>query len=71
MDLSETSSTPATALHDRFVNARSAYAVTRMPGVQARRDALEQLDRLLTGNVKEIAAAISADFGNRSLHETQ
>ena len=45
--------------------------MTRMPGVQARRDALEQLDRLLTGNVKEIAAAISADFGNRSLHETQ
>ncbi len=71
MDLSETSSNPATALHDRFVNARSAYAVTRMPDVQARRDALEQLDRLLTGNVKEIAAAISADFGNRSLHETQ
>ena len=71
MDLSETSSNTASALHDRFAIARSAYAVTRMPGAQARRDALEQLDRLLTGNVKEIAAAISADFGNRSLHETQ
>jgi acyl-CoA reductase-like NAD-dependent aldehyde dehydrogenase len=42
-----------------------------MPTVQARREALAQLDRLLTENMSAIAAAVSADFSNRSLHETQ
>ncbi len=42
-----------------------------MPDVQARREALSQLERLLTENVEEIATAISADFSNRSVHETK
>ena len=58
-------------LHASFARARNAYALARMPGLAARRDALAALDRLLAEYVLEIAAAISADFGNRSLHETQ
>ena len=71
MDLSESGINVSAALRDTFARACSAYALARMPGLQARRDALANLDRLLTENVNEIAAAISADFGNRSLHETQ
>ena len=59
------------ALHDVFARAQNAYTSARMPDLQARRNALMQLERLLTENVNEIAAAISADFGNRSVHETQ
>ncbi|MCY7386567.1 MAG: coniferyl aldehyde dehydrogenase [Burkholderiales bacterium] len=71
MDLSQPGISVPAALHDVFSRARAAYAAARMPGVNARREALLQLDRLLTENVDEIAAAISADFGNRSQHETK
>ncbi len=71
MDLSQPGTNVAATLRELFDRSRSAYAAARMPGLQARRDALTQLDRLLTENVDEIAAAISADFGNRSLHETK
>ena len=71
MDLSQPNINPSAALHDAFARARSGYAAARMPTAQARRDALVQLDCLLTENMNEIAAAVSADFSNRSLHETQ
>ena len=71
MDLSQPGTNVAATLRDTFDRSRIAYAAARMPGLQARREALTQLDRLLTENVDEIAAAISADFGNRSLHETK
>ncbi len=71
MDLSQSGINVSTALRDSFARARNAYSAARMPDVRARRDALAQLDRLLIDNIGEIAAAISADFGNRSLHETQ
>ena len=71
MDLSRPAPDVSTALRDSFAAARAAYAGARMPSLQVRRDALAQLDRLLTENVAEIAAAISADFGNRSRHETE
>ena len=71
MDLSHPAPDVSTALRASFAAARAAYAGARMPGLQVRRDALAQLDRLLTENVAEIAAAISADFGNRSRHETE
>ena len=71
MDLSHPAPDVSTALRDSFAAARTAYAGARMPSLQVRRDALAQLDRLLTENVAEIAAAISADFGNRSRHETE
>ena len=71
MDLSQSGINVSSALQDVFSRARAAYASARMPTLQSRREALSQLDRLLTENVDEIAAAISADFGNRSLHETK
>ena len=71
MDLSQSGINVSAALSISFNRARSAYATARMPSLQARRDALVQLDRLLTENVTEICAAISADFSNRSVHETQ
>ena len=71
MDLSQSGINVSVALQDVFSRARAAYTSTRMPTLQSRREALSQLDRLLTENVDEIAAAISADFGNRSLHETK
>ena len=71
MDPSESGLNISLSLRDALTRARTAYASERMPNVQARRDALAQLDRLLTDNVADIAAAISADFGNRSNHETK
>ena len=71
MDLSESELDISLSLRDALSRARTAYASARMPNVQARRDALAQLDRLLTDNVADITAAISADFGNRSNHETK
>ena len=71
MDPSESALNVTIALRDALTRARNAYASARMPNVQARRAALAQLDRLLTENVDDISAAISADFGNRSNHETK
>ena len=71
MDLSQSGINVSVALRDIFSRARTAYASARMPTLQSRRETLSQLDRLLTENVDEIAVAISADFGNRSLHETK
>ena len=74
MDLSQPGNIASAGLRDKFAGARNAYAATaasRMPDARARREALHQLDRLLTENIAEIAAAISADFGNRSAHETK
>jgi coniferyl-aldehyde dehydrogenase len=41
------------------------------PTLEARRDSLDKLKRLVADNDKAICAAISADFGQRSRHETQ
>ena len=71
MDLSQPGINVSATLHDLFNCARAAYGAARMPDVQARREALSQLERLLTENVEEIATAISADFSNRSVHETK
>lgn len=71
MDFNQTGVILSVALHDSFARARAAYASARMPDLSARRDALTQLDTLLGENMDAIAAAISTDFGNRSLHETQ
>ena len=60
-----------TALRDSFAGARKAYERDRMPHADARREALTRLEHLLTGNMGAIEAAICADFGNRSAHETR
>ena len=42
-----------------------------IPGLEERRSALDALDALVRENVEAICAAIAADFGGRSAHETQ
>ena len=71
MDLSQPGINVSATLHDLFNRARAAYGAARMPDVHSRRESLSQLERLLIENVEEIAAAIGADFGNRSAHETK
>jgi len=61
----------STAMHDAFAAARRAYERDRMPGAATRREALTALERLLTDGMSALEAAISADFGNRSAHETR
>ncbi|MEP7154873.1 MAG: coniferyl aldehyde dehydrogenase [Betaproteobacteria bacterium] len=63
--------TDAGPLAKIFATARKAYEGNRMPNAEARRDALSKLAHLLTENTGAIEQAISADFGNRSAHETR
>ncbi len=60
-----------THLQNQFLKSRAAYELDRHPGAAQRRVVLEKLERLLVDNSADIQAAISADFGNRSVHETQ
>ena len=41
------------------------------PGYQQRRDDLQRLRAALKRRMDEMAAAISADFGHRSVHESR
>ncbi len=50
---------------------REAAARDPHPDWHSRAALLDTLERLIRGNAAAIAKAISADFGNRSLHETQ
>ncbi len=56
------------AIHARL---REAAAGDFNPGWRVRDARLAALERLLVENMPAIAGAIRADFGNRSLHETQ
>jgi coniferyl-aldehyde dehydrogenase len=49
---------------------RAAYLAHPVPSVDDRRADLLQLERLLQDNRQAIIAAIAADFGHRSFHET-
>lgn len=49
---------------------RAAFLRDGPPSAAARRDALLRLKRLLTDHQDDVAAAVSADFGHRSWHET-
>ena len=71
MDLSQTNVDIQAALHDAFAAARKGYESDRMPAASTRREALSRLESLLTENSGAIEAAICADFGNRSVHETR
>ncbi len=75
MNLSNTSDaspiTTSAELQNQFLQMRAAYALDRCPLADARRIALERLEQLLVRNSAAIQVAISADFGNRSTHETQ
>ncbi len=71
MDLSQPNIDIPAALHDAFAAARRAYEGARMPSAAARRQSLTRLEQLLVSHRESIEAAICADFGNRSRHETQ
>jgi len=58
-------------IHELFAAQRAAARQPQPPSVQARRDKLLALERALIANRDKLAAAISADFGHRSAHETQ
>ena len=61
---------PAADLQARFHAQRLAFAADRFPDAAARRGRLERMRRLVEENEQRFASAISADFGNRSRHET-
>ena len=54
-----------------FHRQRIACREKPYPSLAERLDALEKLEHILVDNQEEIAHAVSADFGNRSLHETK
>ena len=54
-----------------FKLQREAYLRQPYPSYEERLHHLRTIDRVLVDNRKEIAAAISADFGHRSAHETR
>jgi coniferyl-aldehyde dehydrogenase len=54
-----------------FDAQRAAFLRTGAPSLQQRRADLARLNAAIGRNVDRIAAAISADFGNRSRHETE
>ncbi len=54
-----------------FHRQRTACREKPYPSLAERLDALEKLEHILVDNQEEIAHAVSADFGNRSLHETK
>lgn len=54
-----------------FARQRAAFAAERYPSYQVRRANLLALKALVLDNADGIAAAISADFGHRSVHESK
>lgn len=53
-----------------FEAQHAAFAAAPMPDATSRRRTLKQLKDVLVANRERLADAISADFGNRSRHET-
>ena len=53
-----------------FALQQQAFAAQSFPPEAVRRDRLDRLQRLVEEHEQQIADAISADFGNRSHHET-
>ncbi len=54
-----------------FASQRASFARERYPAYQTRRANLLALKSVVLENADEIAAAIAADFGHRSVHETK
>jgi acyl-CoA reductase-like NAD-dependent aldehyde dehydrogenase len=70
----ESAGSPATGyaqLDAVFARLRAAQQGAPNPSRAARAHRLASLQALLQANVEEIALAIDADFGHRSLHETR
>ena len=62
---------PATTLRTTFDAQRAAFLRAGAPSLQERRADLKKLAEAIERGSNRLAAAISADFGNRSRHETE
>jgi coniferyl-aldehyde dehydrogenase len=58
-------------LQDLLERQRAAFRLDINPGLAARRALLDRIEAMILRHEDEIARAISDDFGNRSVHETQ
>lgn len=58
------------ALHSVLALQRSACGAQPAPSLVQRREHLRSLQRFVRDNKNDLCAAVSADFGNRSRHET-
>ena len=61
----------ASMLREHFDVQRGQYLAAPHPSYQQRKEDLLNLKRMITENMDAIVDAISADYGNRSRHETQ
>ncbi|MEO5756872.1 MAG: coniferyl aldehyde dehydrogenase [Mesorhizobium sp.] len=59
------------ALGERFAMQRAAFEAQPFPGIDIRKDRLKRLLALTERHEPDICAAIDADFGGRSAHETR
>lgn len=63
--------TPVAEIERLFHGMRAAYLRDPMPPLAVRKDRLRRLLDLIEQHEDELASAVSADFGNRSLFETE
>jgi coniferyl-aldehyde dehydrogenase len=68
--LTPTPNDPMPPLRQAFARMRTAFHADMAPGLPVRRDRLARVARMTRHHAREIIAAISADFGHRSPHET-
>jgi coniferyl-aldehyde dehydrogenase len=70
-DVSTKTAATAEPMRATFDAQRSAFARQSPPSLQQRRSDLTKLKDAVERNADRLAQAISADFGNRSRHETE
>ncbi|MGO9427888.1 aldehyde dehydrogenase family protein, partial [Rhodoblastus sp.] len=58
-------------MEDLLSRQKTAFLRDMNPDFASRRDRLDRLEAMILQHETDIAAAISRDFGNRSVHETQ
>jgi coniferyl-aldehyde dehydrogenase len=71
MEHSASSAAPLASMHATFAAQRAAFLRAEAPTLQQRRADLTKLGRAIRASTDRLAAAISADFGHRSHHETE
>ncbi|HEX9390687.1 MAG TPA: coniferyl aldehyde dehydrogenase [Usitatibacteraceae bacterium] len=71
MQAPQAAANSATAVHAAYAQARAAFGRHRFPAIEERHADLDKLAQLLRDNAVGLQQAISTDFGNRSIHETQ
>jgi len=68
--MNASTSSAAPALLERLARQRQAFLDEGAPSLQRRRADLTKLRRAIVARKREIEAALKADFGHRSTHET-